>query len=863
MSNIKENNTFTPGTDYTVQTEGLNEHNIARFGLNVLYGVTPEIQDAAGNYLKPMWGGNIAAVVQCDYLQHIDIWGTVPVTVSYDMGQNISAEQVVVASMYSPGLDYGTSEYELYFSDNRKDLYKPENRVIYFDNTGIWKREAPLTGAAQVYEFTKKPEGRYFGIRVLKSNTVDPVIRIGRLAVYNAEYTKQHSYIKKFGINVLEAASLKTYDGNDDMFWPQYGYFEMLTDGMAAQKTSVVELCPHKYPAHFIYKLDTAVSPDTLVLVGKSDYFPKVKFYLSNRESALFDSEITPISVESEEILNDGTMAEIFRFKPVDDVRFLAVLLSSDKEKIQVEEIGLFGTSRSVSVDDSVVVNPEFYGIGVNLVPFTLQPGNIKAGYTDAHWCLDSKRIEAFNAKIVRVWVQVDWMEKQKGCYDFDTPEMQGLYRYFEAFKRAGTEIQLTYSWKVGPEIQEWFSIPGIADPYESAPADIDAYARSCSALLQNLWSRGFDNVKHITIANEPNLGDFKCFGDPRAYYVKVIKAIDRQFKADGIRDKINIWASESVTDYTWLRYLEEEVGDCIDINSMHEYGYRSEDIPDMMHKIKAVSEKPYILSEFAEGSFTLNAWNKGYAGHVINGANNGMSSLLNWTLCGVKSMSPSESDSWELGGYGDLWRALLSGGKPQKSYYIMSLLTRYIPADSRVIKSSVSHGDLRSAAFVGKNGEVTLLIENNVGKGRELKLKLPEAMNGIKFYKHRYLPEEVVEEDNTVIPPVCGEFVSENGFTDRLEDGYSVTVYTSIKPLTQVVMENVWVTVDKGETVHLNASVIDNADGVEWSVAVGDGTVENDGTFTASGKSGSYTAVKATSLANPDSYGITLVHVR
>ncbi len=73
---------------------------------------------------------------------------------------------------------------------------------------------------------------------------------------------------------------------------------------------------------------------------------------------------------------------------------------------------------------------------------------------------------------MARVWFQIDWMELEKGQYDFESPEMQAFYRYLDAFKNAGTEIELNFGWKVGERVHDWFTIPGAPDPYISAPAD-------------------------------------------------------------------------------------------------------------------------------------------------------------------------------------------------------------------------------------------------------------------------------------------------------------------------------------------------------------------------------------------------------
>ncbi len=81
------------------------------------------------------------------------------------------------------------------------------------------------------------------------------------------------------------------------------------------------------------------------------------------------------------------------------------------------------------------------------------------------------------------MWFQIDWMEPDKGVYTWDSDRMKAFYRYLDAFKAAGTDIELNFGWKVGSTVHDWFSIPGV-DPWTSAPADNAAYAASASALI-------------------------------------------------------------------------------------------------------------------------------------------------------------------------------------------------------------------------------------------------------------------------------------------------------------------------------------------------------------------------------------------
>jgi hypothetical protein len=851
---------------YTVQNEGLTGQSISINGTNILENRTPVICDAFGHQLMPLWDGDCSIIVECNDLLHVDILGTLPVTLYYDMENEITADQIVVASMYNEHQDFALANYELYISQDISNLFNKENCIVKYNNVGVWKPHTLLAGATQIFSFNKKTAGRFFGMKVLKANPTDEVVRIARLAVYSEIYNQQHEYLSQFGNNLLIGADVHAFDRNNDNVWPKYGCWKQMTDGIVADKMSSTEIRVPLAPLTLQYRIVSATAIDTFVIVGEKRYMPRVELYIGEKEHELFHHMIMPASTE-DEIVSGDIVARIFRFLVIPDAKYAAILLypTEHTAPIRLDQIGLYGQLRQLCINPDKIINADFWGNGANIVPFSLQPGNIKAGYSLAHWEMDAKRIIMMKPRLVRVWMQVDWLEKNKGDYIFNTPEMQGVYTYFDVFKQAGTEIQITYNWKVGKSIQSWFSIPGVHDQYISAPADIEAFAASCSALLQELWRQGYDNVKHFAIANEPNLsGDFACFGNKREYYVKVFRAVDSQLRKDGIRDKVKLWGPESAEDYMWVLYCSERLSDCIDLYCTHDYRTPSLDLHKMVEKAKNAGAFPFAITEFGEDAFYKNSWRKGYAGHLINGANAGLSSLLIWTLHGVKSMSPIDSDSWEMDNYGDLWSSMLSNGMPHESYYIMSLLMRYIPAHCRVISVDVSQPDVRATAFATDDGDYTIVLEcTNGQKNRQLSMEFPDNFSSKVFYKHLYLPKTVQPEQNAIIPPVCGAFEIGSSFIDTIDDEYSVTVYTTMKPQTQVVVEPARATIKAGEMLLLTAVVVDNNDGVTWSVSAGGGTVTADGQYTPPiDNHDSWAAIKAVSNVDPDGWGIALIRI-
>lgn len=520
--------------------------------------------------------------------------------------------------------------------------------------------------------------------------------------------------------------------------------------------------------------------------------------------------------------------------------------------------------SHIVTIDTGTVIQDDFLGVGVNVIPTALMPGQTQFGYNEAHWEMDRKRILTIEPKVARVWFQIDWMEPEKGSYTWDSMEMIAFYKYMDAFKEAGTEIELNFGWKVGSKVHDWFTIPGV-DPYTSAPADLDAYAVSASKLLQELiFNRGYDNIKYLTFYNEPNGSwDFEAPGDQQAYYAEMVIKASEQLARDGIRGLVEIWAPEETGAPLWTKYMKEHADDHIDGYSFHVYGESYIGLGNAFRERQSyVGDKPIHLTEFGWADDNASNWDAGYANTVIQTANSGVKSALMWQLNGVWSYDPYGGTN---GNY-TMWDALVLGLEPRKTFYIAGMLNRYIPEHSEVLAVDTGGAeDIRAAAFRSADGGYTILVETKAGAEKDIAFDFGGEKIGKTFRKFVY-KDNVAKEANAILSPVSGTFRADKGFRDGSIDGdYNVIVYTTDPAETQVEVTPIQPTLRSGDKIRLNANVIDNAGGVTWSVIGRNGGAinKNTGVYHAPQvEDETWIAVKAASKRDPSSYGIVLVKV-
>ncbi|MDT3316251.1 chitobiase/beta-hexosaminidase C-terminal domain-containing protein [Microbacterium sp. KSW4-11] len=518
---------------------------------------------------------------------------------------------------------------------------------------------------------------------------------------------------------------------------------------------------------------------------------------------------------------------------------------------------------RTVTVDLDDVVQEDYLGIGANVMPWSLMEGTTSLGYDDADWEVDVERILTLQPKVARLWFQIDWMELEKGQYDFESPEMKAVYRYLDAFEQAGTEVLLNFGWKVGERVHDWFLYPGVQKPYESAPADLDAYGRSASALLDELVnSRGYDNIDYLTFYNEPNGSwDFEGPADQKAYYAEMARKVHEQLVEDGLRDQVQIWGPEEVNAPDWTQYMADNAADVFDQYSFHLYGESYDFLGDAIDQRRSsIGDAPLNLSEMGWTNPGTSVWETGYANYIIGSANNGVHSNLVWQLNGVMTHDPAG----DTNGAFNMWDSLVLGLEPTAAFYEAGLLMRYIPDHSTVLATTVSHDDIRAAAFRDADGELTVLVESKGGEAKDVTVRFEGGRVNDKFTRIAFDDSLAQPEANAILPASSGTLhAKKSAFTDRdVNDQHGFVIYTTEPAATQVAVTPTESTISGGSKVALSSDIIDGKGKVTWSVVgKGNGTIDKRGVFTAPDVTSERTvAVRATTRSGD--YGVAQITV-
>lgn len=519
-----------------------------------------------------------------------------------------------------------------------------------------------------------------------------------------------------------------------------------------------------------------------------------------------------------------------------------------------------------VSVNTENIINEDFLGLGANVLPTLMMPESIAAGYNAAYFELDKARITAVNPKLVRVWFQIDWFEESKGVYNFESENMKAFCMYMDFLKSKAIEVEFNFGWKAGSKIWDWYGIDGV-DKLTSAPADINAYAASCSAALDFLLNeKSYDNIKYLTFYNEPNGDwDFETASssetDQQKYYLDMARAVSERLKADNLRERIEIWGPEESGAPEWLDYMYENGGDVFDVYTCHEYGVPYEsiinDFPDWR---KRVGGKSLGLTEFGWNSAADTSFASDYTGTLIAAANSGLNCALLWILNGARLVDPG---NYAVNDHA-LWDFLpSSGGKLNEAFYVYGMLMRAVPAHSKVLETETSANGVRSAVFEDKNGDLTVVLQTERKFDGKLKIEFDDK-TGRKFYKYSY--GGLAEANGLAMLPECRKSLNAEGilYDEDFSGRNRTVIYTTVNPKGQVVTSPSVGEVKAEEKITVTGfSTSDNKELV-WSVLTGGGSIDKAGVYHADGtKPGECIAVKAALKDAPDIYSVTVINIK
>ena len=411
INNIKESQPITQeyvnslGTNY-LQLNSQNEKSKAS---------TPKFSDGKGN--KIIWKDaegkatdNTSLLTDNDIFDkygdayiYSDNWKNY-LEITYDMGQRLIIDQILVGGFYMRSRDYGLTSYEVYISEKEKDLYNDNNRLITYDGTGVHYVDPDgktwnFTNAAQVFRFNNQHTGKYIGIKILKANAIDSSIRLSEFGVYGTvtdplppdivgdyevlKNTVGSENVKQALINSLGSNRLSTSEQNPDScastpVWPadaqitnhnneSIDNLSILTDGKIYDSYGTPNVNFVKWPEPMTISYDMGAEIDIEYILVNSFYLRsrdyglrKYALYVSDSISNLFSGDSLLLEYDTKGLEHNAAesgwdnsgASQLFSFNLKPTARYFGIKIydanSTDGKPgadnvVRLSELGVYG----------------------------------------------------------------------------------------------------------------------------------------------------------------------------------------------------------------------------------------------------------------------------------------------------------------------------------------------------------------------------------------------------------------------------------------------------------------------------------------------------------------------------------------
>jgi hypothetical protein len=384
----------------------------------------------------------------------------------------------------------------------------------------------------------------------------------------------------------------------------------------------------------------------------------------------------------------------------------------------------------------------------------------------------------------VRVELLMKDYEPHKGHFDWNSDDMQALYRILDCCQQTGADVFLQ---QMSSDL-DWNSYPGV-HPLLSAPYSVNDFADGIASLLDHLTkTKKYSCIKYFCITNEPPGGTWGYWwstGQNDAPFEPVIKRVHEELI------KRNITIPLSGPDWTSLPPFDQSklsFDPWLGSYDIHSYDGINENGARTIYQWAQWAHsknKPFFISEF--GNMNL-GWGKDNPGPkslaaALSNAHDMIVALSNGT---------DGMNRWSFVNRGDMdgqWQLVRTWDKTNKkyldkidpentSYYGFAMFTRFIAKYASILKTASSADTLVSTlSLKNPDGSIVVILLNQSSVDKKIRMNIKSKVKIENLYEYRY-DETVPSDGEFALNPI--ETLSVASFNDLILKKRSITVLST-----------------------------------------------------------------------------------
>lgn len=411
--------------------------------------------------------------------------------------------------------------------------------------------------------------------------------------------------------------------------------------------------------------------------------------------------------------------------------------------------------------------------------------GNPPLNYNDA-WKELCNHVHWLGLDFIRVELMMKMYEPQKGQFNWNSNDMQALYRILDCCEKIGADVFLQ---QMAMNV-EWNAYPGV-QPLLSAPLSLKDYAEGIAALLEYLTMvKKYTCIKYFCITNEPPGGPWGYWwsnGPGNAPFAPALQRVHEELV------KRNIQIPLSGPDWTSLPPFNKEkliFDPFIGAYDIHSYDGINDNGAKTVQKWAQWShskDKPFFISEF--GNMKL-GWGKDNPGpkstaaalsnahDMITALSAGTDGMNRWSFANRGDMD----GQWQLVRTWDIRKKeYLKKVIPENTaYYGFAMFTRFIAKHASVLKTSSSVCNDNSVSVISlrnPDGSLVIIILNQSSRKKDATIMIKSKSKIENLYKYQY-DESIPSEGDFALNPL--DTVSGTLTLNLIIEKKSITVFST-----------------------------------------------------------------------------------
>jgi hypothetical protein len=448
---------------------------------------------------------------------------------------------------------------------------------------------------------------------------------------------------------------------------------------------------------------------------------------------------------------------------------------------------------------------------------------------TDEKWQMNYDRLDYMKPNIFRVLDQANWRyitgfdDDDNPIIDFNTTEIKSLEKILKYAQKNNIKVLLG-EWGTPYKFHDLTEGHGTKYTGTDDPKWINGIVKFLDYLINK---RGYTCIQYYNLVNEPN-GYWATTEGSFSSWSKGVKLLHSELEKHGLLNKVSIAGPDVVAHYDnpkseytgpgWVKESVKQLDDYLGIYDVHAYTnyelVRSGKFKAFYSKISEYPKKvnkeiffgeigfsPYgdenkkrIKEDlYASGDSQMDVYDYSYGVDMADAAiqimNSGYTSAMAWALDDAMHTKGDLGEKNQLKRWG-FWNSLgteICNNPDDENirpwFYTWSLMSRYFPNGSNIIKSDSTNIDGLRLTVGTKKDDMSIAIVNNSDVNQSLQINT-DKLKHIKNWKKFIYSEKLMPVDENYFPvPSEKQLILDNKNSITIEiPSKSFILYTSFQ---------------------------------------------------------------------------------